>query len=130
MDDSSKDKAMQSIDKAMQSIDIGIELSALQGLYTVIMAFGFRHLVEALYKSFSPFPVVGMEVVNETRLFPVLIMMLVGFRFFWGATNIRRFINKSSEMLDKVVVPEKPYFQRKMVKKVRVFIQQSVENGF
>ena len=29
-----------------------------------------------------------------------------------------------------LVVPEKPYFQRKMVKKVRVFIQQSVENGF
>jgi hypothetical protein len=30
----------------------------------------------------------------------------------------------------QLVVPEKPYFQRKMVKKVRVFIQQSVENGF
>jgi hypothetical protein len=29
-----------------------------------------------------------------------------------------------------LVVPEKPNFQRKMVKKVRVFIQQSVENGF
>jgi HD-like signal output (HDOD) protein len=33
-------------------------------------------------------------------------------------------------ILHDLVVPEKPYFQRKMVKKVRVFIQQSVENGF
>ncbi|MBT6718867.1 MAG: class I SAM-dependent methyltransferase [Nitrospina sp.] len=36
----------------------------------------------------------------------------------------------TEEILAYVVVPEKPYFQRKMVKKVRVFIQQSVENGF
>jgi len=41
--------------------------------------------------------------------------------------NIRKMY---PDKVKELVVPEKPYFQRKMVKKVRVFIQQSVENGF
>jgi hypothetical protein len=31
---------------------------------------------------------------------------------------------------DELVVPEKPCFPEKTVKKIGVFIQQSVENGF
>ena len=34
------------------------------------------------------------------------------------------------EIYYKVVVPEKPCFPEKTVKKIGVFIQQSVENGF
>jgi len=76
----------------------------------------------------AQFGLVRATTVSERpSLAPALRSVKVGNTYKFDSLSK---LSMWGSIYSELVVPEKPYFQRKMVKKVRVFIQQSVENGF
>lgn len=79
-------------------------LSVVQAIFAVVMALGFETMVESSYRYFRPD--LGFLDGHDFRaplvsFLPMLAVVALGFRFFWCAVNVRRYVESADFALNQ-----------------------------
>lgn len=77
-------------------------LSVVQDIFAVIMALGLETMVENSYVYWKQ--ELGFIQTNSERapilyFLPMVVMMFLGFRFFWAVVNVRRYIEQADRKI-------------------------------
>lgn len=100
-----------------------VRLSGVQAIFAVIMALGFKTMVENAYAYFQPY--FGFATSISVRapffnFFPMLAVVFLGLRYFWCVINVRRYIEQADIALSRetnhaTIIRHRHHFERKVV---------------
>lgn len=103
---------------------IAIKWGVIQSIFAVIMALGFRELVQGTYDYLRPIlgipwrgaPSQGLSPVANPFVYflPTIALAFLGIRFFWATVNVRRYVDRLNENLRQAEEVRKEY-ERKIV---------------